>query len=94
MPPPLPANVLRFAVFVTAVHGLIALWMVSEGSSGDAGLAAVAVLMKGVFLVLTALSLLGVLAAVHDRGYAYALLVLPTLGLGLVALGLVLYAIE
>ncbi|PCC69717.1 hypothetical protein SAMN02745121_04141 [Nannocystis exedens] len=93
-PPPYPRKVLPLAVLLVFVHGSITLSAVLDSSGGDGGLAAVGVFITGLFILFTALALLGAIAAFIESDVAWALLVLPTLGLVLVALGLIFYMLD
>ena len=93
-PPPYPRKVLPLAVLLVFVHGSLTLWAVFGSGGGDGGLAALGVLINGLFILFTALALLGAIAAFIESEVAPLLLLLPTLGLGLVALGLLFYMLD
>ncbi|WAS97407.1 hypothetical protein [Nannocystis punicea] len=93
-PPPYPKNVFPLAALLVFVHGSIALSAVLGSGGGDGGLAAVGVFITGLFILLTALALLGAIAAFIESEVARLLLILPSLGLGLVALGLICHMLD
>ncbi|MDC0672027.1 hypothetical protein [Nannocystis radixulma] len=93
-PPPYPKNVLPLAVLLVFVHGSITLTGVFDSSGGDGGLAAVGVFITGLFILFTALALLGAIASFIETEVARVLLILPSLGLGLVALGMICYVLD
>jgi len=93
-PPPYPKNVLPLAALLVFVHGSITLLAVLDSGGGDGGLAAVGVFITGLFILFTALALLGAIAAFIESKVAPFLLFLPTLGLGLVALGLICHVLD
>ncbi|MCY1059100.1 hypothetical protein [Nannocystis sp. SCPEA4] len=90
-PPPYPKNVLPLAVLLVFVHGSITLL---GSSGGDGGLAAVGVVINGLFILFTALALLGAIASFIETEVARVLLILPSLGLGLVVLGMICYVLD
>lgn len=89
-----PKNVLPLAALLVFVHGSITLTAVLDSGGGDGGLAAVGVFITGLFILFTALALLGAIAAFIESEVAPFLLFLPTLGLGLVALGLICHMLD
>ena len=83
------SNPTTLAFWLTMVHGSLMLWGLASDGGHDGALGAAGLMIEGMFVLCAALSALALITAwCEHRGVAMALLVLPMLGLGIVALGL------